>query len=471
MSDNTLLQLMANPIVECMLDALDEGIVIVDRECRIVFYNKTLSRLEGLEKKDVIGKILPKVFPSITLAESTLWKVMNTGETIYERVQGYVNYRGRQIKSVNTTIPLYDGSQIIGALEVSRDVSQVVNLTEKVTELQKTLSKTTRRGKAAFSFSDIIGCNEKISEIIQLLRKVSHTTSSVLIYGETGTGKELFAQSLHSESPRCHKPFIAQNCAALPETLLESILFGANKGSFTGAADKAGLFEQADGGTVLLDEINSMGLALQAKILRVLQEGAVRRLGGNEDIPIDIRFIATTNENPLELVKKGRLREDLFYRLNVICVEVPPLRERKDDLLLLCQYFINKYNLRFHKKVIGMKPQVQAIFEEYSWPGNVRELEHVIEGLLNFADSGLLSVDQLKLLSFGAFQTFIEQKKTEPGGQNIFKQESQLAEKQAIIEAMKLCCGNVSKAAQHLEIRRQTLQYRLKKHGILNPRS
>lgn len=466
MTTDTLQQLLDQPLLACMLDSLDEGIVIVDRACRILFYNQTLSRLEGLDKKDVLGKLLHEVFPSITPADSTLRRVMDTGETIQDRFQVYVNYRGREIKTVNTTIPLYDGKVLIGALEVSRDISELVHLTEKVSELQHSLSKKPRKSRAAFSFADIIGCSDKIRSIIELLQKVAPTTSNVLLYGETGTGKEMFAQSLHSESPRSHKPYIAQNCAALPETLLESILFGTTKGSFTGAEDKPGLFEQAHGGTVLLDEINSMGLALQAKLLRVLQEGTVRRLGGNQDIPVNIRFIGATNENPLELVKSGRLREDLFYRLSVICLEIPPLRERKEDLLLLCQSFINKYNLRFHKQVTGISPEVQAIFEEYSWPGNIRELEHVIEALLNFTDSGLLTAERLKFLNFGSFQTFIEQKRLAQGTLHACREESRSDEKQAILEALCRHNGNISRAARQLGLKRQTLQYRLKKYNI-----
>jgi arginine utilization regulatory protein len=466
MNGNSLEELLDSPIVQCILDSLEEGIVIVDCDCRILFYNKTLSRLEGLEKKDVVNKILQDVFPSITPAESTLWKVMKTGEIIREKFQEYVNYQGREIKTVNTTIPLLDGREIIGALEVSRDISQVVNLTEKVSQLQQTLNRKSIKGKATFSFFDIIGCNHKIRDIIFLLQKVARTTSSVLIYGETGTGKEMFAQSLHNEGNRRNRPFIAQNCAALPESLLEGIMFGTTKGSFTGAADRAGLFEQANGGTVLLDEINSMSMPLQAKILRVLQENVVRRLGGNEDSPIDVRVIATTNENPLDLVKEGRLREDLFYRLSVICIEIPALRERKEDLLLLSQFFINKYNLRFQKKVTGIKPEVQTIFEEYSWPGNVRELEHVIEALLNFSDSGMITMEHLKYLSFGAFQTFVEQRKAILKRSNYFKEEFYQTEKEDIIEAMKQHNGNITKAAHQLGIKRQSLQYRLKKYEI-----
>ena len=190
----------------------------------------------------------------------------------------------------------------------------------------------------------------------------------MLIYGETGTGKELFAQSIHSDSPRRYMPFIAQNCAALPESILESILFGTTKGSFTGAEDKPGLFEQADGGTILLDEINNMHISLQTKLLRVLQEGVIRRLGGVSDIPVDVRIIATTNEKPSELLKKGKLRHDLYYRISVINVEIPPLRERINDIDELIDFFIKKYNKKFAKNITGIEEEVINIFKKYKCP-------------------------------------------------------------------------------------------------------
>ncbi|MFZ5647884.1 MAG: sigma-54 interaction domain-containing protein [Bacillota bacterium] len=452
-------------IIRNIFDALEEGVFIVDRDCRILFYNKTLSRFEGLEPDYVLGKSMFEVFPSITPLDSTLYQVIQTGRPIIGRFQQYINFLGREIKTVNTTIPIVDNGEVIGALEVSRDISVVLSLTEKVAALQQAGGRM-KRGKSAgirFSFDDIVGQSKKIREIIDLLKKVSRTTSSVLIYGETGTGKELFAQSIHAESPRRGRPFIAQNCAALPESLLEGLLFGTTRGSFTGAMDKPGLFEQADGGTILLDEINSMGLFLQAKILRVLQEGTVRRLGGNEDIPLDVRVIATTNVHPAALMKGGRLREDLFYRLSVIFVEIPPLRERAEDIEILAEHFVNKYNQKFKKHVAGLSRDLVRILREYGWPGNVRELEHVIEALMNFVDEGEITPRELSFLSFGAFRSFVENDRT---GQAYFKNRVGDYEKQLIIETLRETGGNIAQAAKKMEIKRQALQYKLKKYNI-----
>lgn len=464
--EEPLKKIFSYEMVNQIFDALDEGIIIVDRDYRILFYNRTLSRIEGLESHNVIGKKLLDVFPSLTPEESTIYQVIRSGKPIFNRYQTYLNYRGKEIKTVNSTIPIMENGHVLGALEISRDVSELYMLSQKVLELQqKLLGKKCRPAHAGcrYTFDSIIGRSQKIRELVKLMKKVAGTTSSVLIYGETGTGKELFAQSLHSESPRKNHPFIAQNCAAFPETLLESLLFGTTKGSFTGAEDKPGLFEQADGGTLLLDEINCMGLSLQSKLLRVLQEGVVRRIGASYDIPVDVRIIATTNERPEELLKSGRLRKDLFYRLSVIYVEIPPLRERPEDIEDLVGHFIEKYNRKFKKDVKGVDQQVLSLFKEYPWPGNVRELEHVIEGVMNYVDEGYISFSDLKYVNFGSFRKYVEHRSERPSG---VKSRLDEYEKDLIINALRKSGGNVSKAAKSLGIKRQALQYRLRKYGI-----
>lgn len=454
--------------IKNIFDTLDEGILIVDRECRIMFYNRTLSHFEGLDASLVVGKTIFEVFPSITPEESTLYRVVMTGKPIKGRFQQYFNYKGKQIKTVNTTIPITDRGEIIGALEVSRDISVILDLSEKVVNLQQGFGCKSTRSKNVglkYNFDNIIGKNNRIREIIGILKKASQTTSSILIYGETGTGKELFAQSIHNASPRKNMPFIAQNCATLPESILEGILFGTTRGSFTGAIDKPGLFEQADGGTILLDEINNMGHALQTKLLRVLQEGVVRRLGDVTDIPVDVRIIATTNEKPSKLLESGKLKQDLFFRLSVIYVEIPPLRERREDIYDLVYYFIKKYNEKFNKNVSGIQEDVIDIFQEYTWPGNVRELEHVIEALMNYVDEGQIKREHLRFLSFGAFKNYIEKETPVFTGVQ-FKKRIFDYEKNLIVEVINSTQGNITKAAQKMGIKRQLLQYYMKKYGI-----
>ncbi|WP_422444434.1 sigma-54 interaction domain-containing protein [Thermoanaerobacterium sp. DL9XJH110] len=451
-----------------IFDTLEEGVLIVDRDCRILFYNKTLSNFEGLDPIFVVGKTIFEVFPSITPQESTLFQVIKTGKSVAGRYQQYFNCRGKQIKTVNTTIPITCGGEVIGAAEVSRDVSMIINLTERVADLQQKSTGTSKHQKkyaGRYSFDDILGHNEKIRKIIEMLKKVSMTSSSVLIYGETGTGKELFAQSIHNASPRRHMPFIAQNCAAIPESILEGLLFGTTRGSFTGALDKPGLFEQADGGTMLLDEINSMPISLQSKLLRVLQEGVIRRVGGSQDIPVDVRIIATTNENPIELTKNGKLRQDLFYRLSVIYVEIPPLRERPDDISELAEFFIKKYNEKFHRKVTGINWEVMDIFRGYSWPGNVRELENVIEALMNYVDYGEIRKEHLQFLSFGPFKNYLNEQHYSSENPE-FKGIINDYQKKVILDVLRSTGANITKAAKKMGIKRQLLQYYMKKYNI-----
>jgi len=305
---------------------------------------------------------------------------------------------------------------------------------------------------------------------VESARKAAKSASTVLIYGETGTGKELFAQSIHNSSSRKDKPLIAQNCAALPETLLEGILFGTMKGGFTGAINRPGLFEQAHEGTLILDEINSMGIQLQAKLLRVLQEGYIRRVGGMNDIPVDVRIIATTNEDPAKIVESGNLRKDLYYRLNVISLNVLPLRNRISDLPALSEHFIKKYNKYLNKDVWYMANELKEAFLRYDWPGNVRELENLIEGAMNMMSSGhILKPEHLpehikkRLFTNKLIQLQFDANEIEQKGLDEILSE---VEKDLIIKAMLDNEQNVSKSAGALGIKRQTLQHKLKKYRL-----
>lgn len=325
-------------IMQNILHHADIGIHVIDNERRTVIYNEVMARLEGVDREQVVEKDILEIFPSLNEETSTLIKVLHTGQAILNSTQSYLNFKGQKITTINSTIPLYADEKIIGALEIANNITHIKNLSDQLIELQNELSSAKSYKKnfkskiKRYNFDDIIGEDISISLAKRIAKKATNSSSSVLIYGETGTGKELFAQSIHYGGIRADKPFIAQNCAAIPETLLEGILFGTDKGGFTGAIEREGIFEQANGGTLMLDEINSMSLSLQAKLLRVLQEGYIRRVGGIKDIPIDVRIIATTNEEPTESLKKGILRKDLYYRLNVISIRIPLLTERKSDI-------------------------------------------------------------------------------------------------------------------------------------------
>lgn len=302
-----------------------------------------------------------------------------------------------------------------------------------------------------YCFEDILGVSEEINKVKAVGIMASEASSPVFIYGETGTGKEMVAQAIHCRSSRCGKPFVAQNCSAIPENLLESIFFGVSKGSFTGAAEAKGLFEAAEGGTLYLDELNSMDISFQGKLLRVIQEGELRRLGENKIRKVDVRIIASVSEEPELLLKTNRLRKDLYYRLNVIRIHIPSLNVRKEDIPFLVNSFINKHNLKLKTNIEGITEEALKAIMKKNYVGNVRELEHLVEGAIILKQTGFIDNGDLNLK---------EDLNTS------LKYKLEIMEKKYIKEALILCDYNVSKASVYLDTPRQTLQYKIKKYGI-----
>lgn len=345
-------------------------------------------------------------------------------------------------------------------------------LSEKIVDLQSKVyasKKGNQQDEARFTFADIVTDDIRMLELKSLSTKGAQTDAPILVCGETGTGKELFVQAIHNSSRRIGAPFIAQNCAALPTSLLEGILFGTMKGSFTGSVDRPGLFELADGGTLFLDEINSMPMELQAKLLRVLQEGVFfRRIGDMKPRYANVRVITAVNVKPEDAVQSGHLRQDLYYRLNTITLNLPPLRSRSGDIPHLVKHFIKKYNNKLYKHVSGTSDEVMKLLKRYEWPGNVRELEHVIEGAISVMDTDCIEVDDLPIKLRDLYNVqdtpLIPESDTEVYS---LKESMALAEKYAVEQAMETSRGNVTQAAKLLKIPRQTLQYKLKKHKII----
>jgi arginine utilization regulatory protein len=467
--------------LKAILSSIDEGIHAVNEKGITIYYNEIAAKLDGLRVEEVMGKHLLEVFPSLDVETSTLLKVILNHEAIYNQHQRFTNVKGKQVVTVNTTLPLLVADKLVGAVEVSKDITKVKELSEKLIDLQaqimqKQHAKRQKRAKTAvpaeeesgakYHFNDIITNSTLMEEIKQQGARAAQTTSPILITGETGTGKELFVQSIHNASPRTTAPFIAQNCAALPTTLLEGILFGTVKGSFTGAEDRLGLFELADGGTIFLDEINSMPLDLQAKLLRVIQEKQVRRVGGQTEFYIDVRIIAATNEDPGIALQENRLRSDLYYRLNVLSLRIPPLRERKGDIPLLTQHFIQRFNYRFGKLVTGIAAEAEELLERHDWPGNVRELEHTIEAAMNLVDGDVIKAEDLPHF----FKRAAPLRQSLPGlsqsGEGVtmnLRDALQTLEEALIEKALKDTDANIMQAAKLLGIPRQTLQYKLSK--------
>jgi arginine utilization regulatory protein len=450
---------------------VDEGIHVIDREGKTILYNKAMEGIEGLDENEVMGKKLLEVFPSLNENTSTLFKVLNSGEPIIEKYQSYINKKGYSITTVNSTIPVSKDGEIIGAIEISKDFTKIKELYDRIIQLTDN-SNDKKNSNNEICFERITGCSPKFIKAIEMAKKAANSSSTVLIYGDTGTGKEVFSKCIHNGSLRRDKPFIAINCAALPEGLLEGILFGTVKGGFTGAIDRPGLFEQANGGTLLLDEINSMSVGLQAKLLRVLQEGYIRRVGDVKDIKIDVRIIATTNEEPNTVIANGTFRKDLYYRLSVVNITIPPLKDRKEDIQLFVKEFIKKYNKEFSKDVWDAAGEVYDAFMSYSWPGNVRELKNYIEGSMNMVVGHILRKEHFNL----QVQDTLFEVETHQNNNitlNNFSLNGSLdehlskIEKDIIITSLKGCDYNISEAARILKIKRQTLQHKMKKYNII----
>lgn len=465
-------------MLQAILGAIDEGIHVVDADGITIFYNHVAAKLDGLTSDEVLGKPLLEVFPSLDRESSTLLRVIESGESIYNQTQVYKNWKGMRVETINTTLPVRVGKRLVGAVEVAKDIGKLKALSERLVDLQAKISKPKRTKRAvdeiSFHFEDILTSSEKMKQLKERARRAARTTSPVLIYGETGTGKELFVQSIHHASARSTMPFIAQNCAALPASLLESLLFGTTKGSFTGADDRPGLFELADGGTLFLDELNSMPLDLQAKLLRVLQDGQIRRIGGSKSTRVDVRVIAAVNEAPQMLVQRGLMRTDLYYRINVVSFELPPLRERKEDIDLLVGHFLEKFNGQFGMNVRGTSKEVARLFASYDWPGNVRELEHVVEAAMNMVESDTIELEHLPphVLDRNLAGVSEDQPMTdlsallEASEGRTLPDIMRELEERMINGAMKATDGNVLRAAKLLGIPRQTLQYKLSQRMI-----
>ncbi|MDQ0882170.1 sigma-54-dependent Fis family transcriptional regulator [Peribacillus sp. V2I11] len=378
---------------------------------------------------------------------------------------------GRKIETTNISLPIRAHGKIIGAIELSKERSKEDSIPNNAIEINsemfkgdKRLLENIRPERAKYTLKDIITDNEQMKNLKRLTEKIAKGSSPVFIYGETGTGKELFAQSLHNASNRAEKPFIAQNCAAIPEALIESILFGTIKGSFTGAENNPGLFEIAEGGTIFLDEINSMPIHLQSKLLRVLQDGYIRRLGDRNIRKVDVRIITASNKRPEDCVKDKDMRLDLYYRLCVMTLNIPPLRERKNDIKPLLDFFISKYNVLLHKNITNVSKEVYDFLLRYSWPGNVRELEHIVEFAINQIDEweDTLHMKDIEERVKNFIRHSEEEFQIEPLKDAVARLEKIMIEK-----AIHQTKNNVSQAAKLLEIPRQTLQNKIRLYEIV----
>jgi len=456
-----------------VLSSMHEGVLISDATGKVRFYNNTQAKIDDIDPEDAIGKKITDIY-QLNDATSPTMRCLKNGKSIMNETMVYKTRLGKVANIINNVYPLYKSGRLIGAINFCKDYQL---LEKTIVQDQGPDRKKKTQNSAQFYFSDIIGSDPDIRNAVRIASMSSDSPSPIMIYGETGTGKELFAQSIHNHSSRKKRPFIPINCAAIPENLLEGILFGTSKGAFTGAIDKRGLFEQADKGTIFLDELDSMPLTLQAKFLRVIQEKKVRRLGSLKEMDLDIKIISSVGHPPLEIIQTGALRMDLFYRMGVVFIMLPPLRERKKELKKLVQYFILEYNKILNVQVSNVSKNVFDLFEHYHWPGNVRELKHVIEASMNMVAKGrtirlahlpahifsFAKKDQPKAVEIKSSRTTVHKREVLPS--DLFQAQAD-NERQIISNALRSSGGNAAKAARNLGISPQAFHYKLKKYQV-----
>ena len=349
-------------------------------------------------------------------------------------------------------------------------LQNVIRNALETNRLKTQVAQTSKTNRTQFALDNIVGKSKAIREVLDMIRRLAQTSAStLLVEGESGTGKDLVSRALHYESARRDHPFFALNCAAIPETLIETELFGYEKGAFTDAKTmKKGIFEMADGGTVFLDEISEMHLNMQSKFLRVLEDQTFRRVGGVRDISVNVQVVASTNRNLEQAVKEGKFREDLFYRLSVVPINIPPLRERKEDIPLLIEHFIQRYNTQFRKKVKGVTPEGLKLLTNYSWPGNIRELKNAIERAMILVDRETIDVDQLPIRIGGPAAVGPMGRASENHQLRLPPEGAALddIEKELIQQALHYANGNKTQASKLLKISRDTLRYKVRKHNL-----
>ncbi len=445
-------------LLGAIFDATQDAISVVDENGSGILINPAYTRLTGLTEADVLNK---PATVDIAEGESMHLKVLETGMP----VRGVPMKVGQKRKEVLVYCsPIIVEGKLRGSVGVIRDVSELRKLSEELEGAKRLI----RRLESKYTFSDIIGGSEVILGVIEQAERAAQTPATVLLRGESGTGKELFAHAIHHASNRARGQFIRVNCAALAENILESELFGYVEGAFTGAkrGGKRGLFEEAHGGTIFLDEIGEISVGLQSKLLRVLQEREIVRVGDNRAVNVDVRVIAATNANLEEKIKSGTFREDLYYRLNVFPIYIPPLRHRRNDLPLLVNGLIRKFNQEFGRSMEGISPGAMDVLVKYNWPGNVRELENILGRAIINMRSGEQVIERNHLPQ-------LEVRDSEPVSlaQGDYRGESfdELYvswEKNLLINVLQKTKGNKTRAAQLLKISIRNLYYKMKKYGL-----
>ena len=430
-----------------ILDSVADGVFTVDTDWRITSFNKAAQRITGVPPEEAIGQHCYDVFQAnICQTACALKRTMDSGQQVIDLPIDVLNSQGKRVPiSISTAVLRDQKSKVVGGVETFRDLSAIEELKKEITK--------------RYTFMDIISKNHKIQDIFAILPDVAESDSNVLIQGPSGSGKELFARAIHDLSFRKEKPYVVVSCGALPDTLLESELFGYLKGAFTDAKrDKPGRFAIAEGGTLFLDEVGDISPAMQVKLLRVLQEREYEPLGAISPVKADVRIIAATNKNLAELVKTGEFRQDLYYRLNVVRIELPSLSRRREDIPLLIEHFIGSFNLKRGKHISGVSAEVLKLLMRHDFPGNVRELENIIEHAFVLCRGKQIELEHLPEEITGQLEV--------AGGQEVVGDPLKESESKAIRETLRRNNGHRGRTAQALGIHPSTLWRKMKRLGI-----
>ena len=430
-----------------IMDQLPEGVFLVNTRWQVSYFNHTAQEITGYSRDEAMGKFCWDIFQSDLCHKNCPMRIsMSSGQSQRDQeVEIRTKSGEKKLILVNTAQIKKPGNRVLGGVETFTDLSCLQYPAE---------------GADQGVFADIVGVSPRMQEIIQQLPTIAASNSNVLVLGESGTGKELIARALHLLSPRRKGPFQAINCSAIPETLLESELFGYERGAFTGAvSSKAGKFELAKGGTLFLDEIGDLRLDLQVKLLRVLEDKAFERVGGNRKIPLEARIVAATNVDLQEAMRQGRFRDDLYYRLFTVPIHLPPLREKREDIPILVKYFLEQLNRKFNKRIRGVDPKVMRIFCRHPWPGNVREMQHVLEYCFVFAKGPFITERHLpRLESAWAGRELVDL--------DASLNPLQVLERETIVKALEKAYGSKQDAARLLRISRSKLWRKMRAYKV-----
>lgn len=442
-------------LCKSIMQSMADGVLAIDADRNITAFNPAAAAITGVTREHAMGrKFFDVLRPDVAEEACPVCEAMATGNAVTNRRVTIINASGDEVTLHVSAAPLRDSiGNIVGGVQTLRDMSAIERLRKELAQ--------------SYRYQDIVGKNARMRQLFKILPAIAESESTVLIEGESGTGKELFARAVHDLSPRREGPYVVVNCSALPETLLESELFGYKKGAFTDAKkDKPGKFELGSGGSVFLDEVETLAPKVQVKLLRAIQEREFEPLGGTKPIKADVRIVAASNRPLRDLVGRGKFRDDLFYRLNVVTLDLPPLRERRDDIPLLVDHFVQGFNVAKNKEVEGVSPNVAGALMEYEFPGNVRELQNIIEHAFVLCDAGLIYVQHLPR----AVTTKLEgtPSDTPSANDSAVPPHTSLAgtEVAAIRAALARNRGHRARTASDLGISPSTLWRKMRRYGI-----